>query len=503
MIYDALALLGGLLLPFAFAPFERPIFAVVALVLLFVAWLRSTPGQALRRGLWFGLGQFGLGTSWIYLSMHDYGGASVIEAGALTAFFSFFWAMYPAAAGWLAVRFFPGSPAFKAVAVFPAAFILSEWLRSWFPTGFPWLQVGYSQLDTPLAGFAPVFGVYGVGWAVALLASLLLILPRKTGGWRQVPFVLILLLIAIAATLKGVNWTQPAGERFKVALLQGNTPQDQKWQPEFQRATLNMYAGMTREHWDAKLVVWPETSVPAFYQQVKDTFLAKLSEEARSHCTDLIVGIPFYDATEDRYYNSVAALGPPARFYFKRHLVPFGEYVPIRPLLGWVLDILQIPLSDFAAGDDGQALLRAAGHPLAASICYEDIFGHESLMGLPEAAYLVNVTNDAWFGDSMAPHQHVQMARMRALETGRWMLRATNSGITAIIDPKGHITARLPMFQKASLAGEIVPMQGRTPYVLWGDLPAVAALLALLAGAAWRCRKAGAGRIAGANPIRH
>jgi apolipoprotein N-acyltransferase len=486
VLYDALALLGGLLLPFAFAPFDAPFLAVVALVLLFAAWMDATPGQALRRGYGFGLGQFGVGTSWVYVSMHNYGGASVPEAGALTAFFALFWALYPAFAGWLSARFFGGGAAFKVLAVFPASWILAEWLRSWFPTGFPWLQIGYSQMDTPLAGLAPLFGVYGVGWVVALLAGLLLVAPRWTGGRRRVAFFAILGLVAVSTTLDRLNWTRPAGEPFKVALIQGNVPQDQKWQPEFQKATLKMYTEMTREHWDAKLVVWPETAVPAFYQQVKDGFLAGLEAEARSHGTDLLVGVPFYDATEDRYYNAVAALGKTPGFYFKRHLVPFGEYVPLRPLLGWVLDILQIPLADFASGNGGQAPLVAAGHPLAASICYEDIFGQESLAALPEAAFLVNVTNDAWFGDSMAPHQHAQMVRMRALETGRWMLRATNTGVTALIDPKGVITAKAPLFRKSVLTGEIVPMGGRTPYVVWGDAPAVVGVMALLAGLGWR-----------------
>jgi apolipoprotein N-acyltransferase len=488
VLYDALALLGGLLLPFAFAPFDIPLLAVVALVLLFAAWSEATPGQAWRRGFWFGLGQFGVGTSWVYVSMHNYGSAGVLEAGALTAFFSLFWAMYPAFAGWLAARFCGGSFTFKALAAFPAAWVLAEWLRSWFPTGFPWLQIGYSQMDTPLAGLAPVFGVYGVGWAVAVLAGLLLVMPRWTGGWRQLAFFATLGMIGVGASLGQVNWTRPAGEPIRVALLQGNVPQDQKWQPEFQRATLAMYAGLTREHWDAKLVVWPETAVPAFYQQVKDGFIADLAAEARSQGTDLLVGVPYYDAKGDRYYNAVAALGSTPGFYFKRHLVPFGEYVPLRPLLGWVLDILQIPLADFASGDGGQAPLVAAGQPLAASICYEDIFGHESLAALPQAAFLVNVTNDAWFGDSMAPHQHAQMARMRALETGRWMLRATNTGVTAIIDPKGTITARAPLFQKTVLTGTVVPMQGWTPYIVWGDGPIVVGVMALLAGLAWRRR---------------
>jgi apolipoprotein N-acyltransferase len=486
MLYDALALLGGLLLPLAFAPFGIPFLAVIALALLFAAWSDATPGRAFRRGYLFGLGQFGLGVSWVYVSMHDYGGAGVLEAGGLTALFTAFLALYPGLAGWLSVRFFPGSPAFRAIAVFPAVWTLVDWFRGWFLSGFPWLQIGYSQTDTPLSGLAPVFGIHGVGWALALLAGLLLVAPRWTGGRRRLALLGVLGVVGLAAGLSQITWTRPAGEPFKVALLQGNIPQDMKWQPEFQRATLQMYTEMTREHWDSKLIIWPETAVPAFYQQVRDSFLADLEKEAKSHGTDLLVGVPYYNQAEDRYYNAVAALGRTPGFYFKRHLVPFGEFLPLRPILGWVLEILQIPLADFASGNGGQPPLVAAGYPLSASICYEDIFGSEALAALPQAAYLVNVTNDAWFGDSIAPHQHVQMARMRALETGRWMLRATNTGVTAIITPEGVISARAPLFQKAWLSGTVTPMQGSTPYVLWGDGPIIVGVMLLLGSLVWR-----------------
>ena len=487
MYYDLLALLGGLLLPFAFAPFDYPALAVVALMLLFAAWWNASPGRAWLRGFLFGAGLFGVGASWVYVSMHNYGGASMAEAGGLTAFFALFWAMYPGFAGWLSARFFSGhGPVFKAIAVFPAAYTLAEWLRSWLPTGFPWLQAGYSQIDTPLGALAPVFGGYGVGWAVALVAGLSLALFRLAGNPRRLAAVSLMLLLGLCAALGRVAWTEAAGEPFKVALLQGNIPQNMKWQPEFQRETLRMYTEMTREHWDARLIVWPETSVPAFYQQVKDTFFAELSAEAQRHGTDILVGVPFYDQGKDRYFNAIAGVGKTPGFYFKRHLVPFGEYVPLRPLLGWVLDILQIPLADFESGDGGQAPLVAAGYPLAASICYEDVFGQESLMGLPEAAFLVNVTNDAWFGDSIAPHQHVQMARMRALETGRWMLRATNSGVTAIISDKGKLVARGPLFEKARITGTITPMRGSTPYVFWGDMPVIMGVGLVLGISAWR-----------------
>lgn len=493
MFYDILALLGGLSLPLAFAPFDHPVFAVAGLLLLFASWLNVSPGRAFWRGYLFGLGQFGLGVSWVYVSMHDYGGASVPEAAALTFAFTAFLALYPALAGWLSRRFFAGSRIYRLLIVFPAVWVLAEWFRGWFLTGFPWLQIGYSQTDTPLAAYGPILGVYGIGWVVAFVAGGVLAALHSPRKPRTILAVAIVAVLGLGGVLSRVSWTQPAGEPFKVTLLQGNVPQNMKWQPEFQRATLQMYTEMTRQSWDSRLIVWPETAIPAFYHQVKDTYLADLEAEAKARGADLLIGVPFYDQAQDRYFNAVVALGKSPGVYFKRHLVPFGEYLPLRPLLGFVLDILEIPLSDFASGNGSQPALVAAGHPLAASICYEDIFGQESLAGLPEAAYLVNVTNDAWFGDSIAPHQHAQMARMRALETGRYMLRATNTGVTAIVSPKGGITVAAPLFQRAEATGTITPMAGSTPYARWGDWPVVAALGSSLGFAAWRRRRSRAG----------
>ena len=317
-----------------------------------------------------------------------------------------------------------------------------------------------------------------------------MLMVRLRGNHRWLAFAAILLTIALLAALRQTDWTQPAGEPFKVTLLQGNIPQDAKWQSEYKLSTLNMYADMTREHWDSRLIVWPETAVTVYYHQVRDSHFAPLEAEARSHGADLLMGLPVSDQqTPHHYYNALAGLGRTPGFYFKRHRVPFGEYLPLRPVFGWVLEILDIPMADFSAGPDRQPPIVAAGYPLAASICFEDIFSHEARAALPEAAYLVNVTNDAWFGDSMAPHQHVQMARMRAIESGRYMARASNSGITAIIGPKGEVLARAPMFVKTTLTGSIRPMQGRTPYVLWGDAAVFALVLTVLGMAIWLSRR--------------
>ncbi len=477
---DLLALLAGLLLPLAFAPFGYGGLAVIALMLLFTSWLGAEPAIAFRRGYWFGLGQYGFGMHWIFISLHDYGGASAVTAVLLTSLLVAFLALYPAAVGWFARgRFRTSSTTMQLVWLFPATWVVMEWIRGWFLTGLPWLLLGYTQSDTPLRGIAPVLGTFGVSLATAMLSGLLVAAVLARGWVRRWVFLGILGILGLAAALNGIQWTKPAGDPFRVAVLQGNIPQNQKWLPEAQQATIQLYVDLTRDHYGARLIVWPETAIPAFYQNIEAAIVPELEAEARRHGSDLLIGVPYFDRGKESYFNAVVVLGKQRGFYFKRHLVPFGEYLPLRPLLGFMLDLLEIPLSDFAAGSARQPLVRAAGYPVAITICYEDIFGQEALSGLPDAAYLVNVTNDAWFGDSIAPHQHWQMARMRAIEAGRFMVRATNTGVSGIIDSDGSPVGIAPMFQQAALEGNVMPMQGQTPYVRFGDWLLLSILLAI------------------------
>lgn len=481
LVLDCLALLGGVVAPFAFAPFDFGPVIFISLIFLFFCWQRATAKRAFLRGFLFGFGQFGVGSSWVYISMHEYGGASVLAAGVLTFVFVVVLALFPAVVGFI-VRFcFKPFPVVSLVVVYPTVWTLAEWCRSWTINGFPWLQVGYTQLDSPLAGFIPLTGVYGESWLVASMAGMLVtvgLIPKWT---KLVPVVIVCLVFVVGDYFKGIEWTHPIGKPFKATLLQGNVPQDIKWLPEQKIRTLNLYAGLTRNHWDSQVIVWPETAVPAFFHQVEKAFLLPLKREAIRHGTDLVLGVPVWEESVRRSYNAIITLAEVDGIYKKRHLVPFGEYLPLQPLSGFIADILQIPLSDFSAGDDRQAPMRAAGYPFVASICYEDIYGDESLVGLPEAAYLVNVTNDAWFGDSIAPRQHLQMARMRSLETGRYMLRATNTGITAVISPSGKLIRTAPMFQTVALNEEITPMGGSTPYIHYGDKPVIVGCFILLA----------------------
>lgn len=465
------ALLSGALAPLAFAPLSLFPLAVLGPALLFALWLRSSPSRAAWRGWLFGLGMFGVGVSWVQVSIYNYGGVGLPTALAITGLLVAILAAYPAAMGYLVGRLYPSTGAIKAVLVLPAAWVLFEWLRGWLFTGFPWLSLGYSQTDTWLAGLAPIVGVYGVSWATVLSAGLLLQAARAGSGRRRVLLVLVLAAVWAAGWALGrLEWTQPHGHPLKVSLVQGDVEQGIKWLPGERLATLERYARMTAEHWGSDVVIWPETAIPMFYHQVPREFLAQLLEQARAHGTDLLVGAPVLNPATSSYYNSLLKLGDPAGVYHKHHLVPFTEYLPLKQWLGGAVDLLDVPMSDFSPGAAAQPPLKVGGVPVGASICYEIAFGEEIIRALPAASLLVNVSNDAWFGRSLAPYQHLQIARMRTLETGRPLLRATNTGITAIIDEHGRLMATLPMFQAGVLTGTVQPRTGLTPYAAAGNL---------------------------------
>ena len=476
-LLDLLALGAGSVSVFAFAPFQYAALAPVSLFLLFQSWHHATTLRASIRGYLFGLGQFGTGAHWVYISMHDYSGADAVEASGLTVLFVASLALYPALAGWLSLRLGRSvAPAWSKAVLQPAVWVGVEWFRGWFLTGFPWLQIGYTQIDTLLGqALAPLGGVYAVSLCVALLAGLLVVVFDATQGrWSRIAATLAVpALVGACHPLSQMIWTQPVGHPIAVALLQGNISQQLKWQPAIKQATLTKYRDLTRQNWDARLIIWPETAVPAFLHQVKQDYLADLQAEATEHGTDVLIGIPVMSEATRRYSNALVSLTPEAGAYHKRHMVPFGEYLPLRRLFGFVLDMLQIPLADFEPGAEHQPPLRAVGYPLGASICFEDVFGYEVRKFLPEAAFLVNVTNDAWFGNSIEPFQHHQMARMRALETGRYLLRATNTGITSIIAPTGQVVMQSPQFWEGALRGQFQAMAGATPYVRWGDVPLI------------------------------
>ncbi|MDP2112007.1 MAG: apolipoprotein N-acyltransferase [Thiobacillus sp.] len=467
---------AGALAVAGFAPFDFWPLPILSLAVLFTLLARTTSMRAgFIVGLTWGLGFFITGVSWVYVSLSVHGGMAAWLAALATFLFCAVLALFPAAVGALQVRW-PVSPALRLLLLMPLAWGVTEWVRGWLFTGFPWLVAGYSQVPaSPLAGYAPLVGVYGVSFLLALIAALLawVVTTRGRHAPRAWAAVAIVALGVGGQALRGVAWTTPDGAPTTVALLQGNIPQDLKWQPEKAQATLESYARMATAS-PAQLIVLPETALPLFESDLPDSYRAGLASLGRKNGGDVLTGVPT-GSLAGAYYNSVISLGAaPSQRYHKVHLVPFGEYIPLKAVWGWVIKVLHIPLSDFARGAVDQRPLAIGGQRVAANICYEDAFGEEIIRQLPEASVLVNVSNLAWFGDSFAPWQHAQMSQMRALETGRMMLRATNTGVTAIIDARGHVLASLPPFTTGSLSGEIQGYAGSTPYVRWGNAPVLA-----------------------------
>ncbi|MDX5364643.1 MAG: apolipoprotein N-acyltransferase [Pseudazoarcus pumilus] len=483
-----LALLAGGLSVFAFAPFGM--FPVAWLTLFALAWLlnrTARPRDGFLLGFAWGFGAFLAGISWLFVALNRYGGMPVPLAALAIALFCAYLALYPAFAAALFVRLRSGGVVLQA-ALFAALWVAAEGLRGWVFTGFPWLSIGYSQTPpSPLAGWLPVLGVYGVGGLLAFVAALAAFAP-----WRRLREVLpaaalLGVLMVAGLTLGRVTWTQPDGEPVRVALVQTNIAQELKWRPEHVRDWLELNLNLSDVP-DADLVVLPESTLPMLADNLPAGYVETLASRAAAYDADLLFGVFLRDA-QGRVFNATASLGAsPAQSYAKRHLVPFGEYSP--PLFGWFYELASIPMSDQTPGPAGQPPLQLAGQRIAINICYEDLFGRELLYALPEASLMLNVSNLAWYGHSFAQPQHLQIARVRALETGRPMLRATNTGMTAVVQPDGTVTHALPQFERGVLRAEVRGHVGLTPYARWGDWLTFA-LAALGLALALRVRRRG------------
>lgn len=455
----ALAGLIGALGVLCFAPFEQYWFAPFIWLGLFVLLLRAeSTSQAALTGLSFGLGFFLSGVSWVYVSLSVFGGMPWWLAGVAAFLFCTVMALFPMLAGGIFKHYQPAS-CWRRSVFFAALIATVDWVRSWIFTGFPWLAVGYSQAPpSPLAGFAPLLGIHGLSLIVALSGALLL-------RWRT-GLIFLLLIMVSGWGLKQIAWTSPSGPPISVALIQGNIPQEMKFRPEAFVKTLNTYRQLIEEN-PAQLTLIPETAFPAFYDQLPTGYLAALKSIVKAHGGDLIFGALSGDG--EKYWNSAISIGSsPQQTYSKQHLVPFGETIP--PGFSWFMDIASIPMSSFTHGASKQAPLNVAGQQVAINICYEDVFGEELIGALPQAGILANLSNTAWFGRSLAQPQHLQIARMRAVETGRPMLRATNTGMTAVIEANGNIQAQLPAFTQGALNATVSPYQGMTPYAQFGNI---------------------------------
>ncbi|WP_108652115.1 apolipoprotein N-acyltransferase [Dongshaea marina] len=484
------ALIAGALAVFSFAPFNIWPLALLSVVALI--WLLEdlSAKKAALCGFCYAVGLFLAGLWWIHVSMTEFGGLPLIAAFALILLLSLYLALYKGLACYLLNRFFPAGWS-RYLLAFPALWLIAEWARGWVLTGFPWLWMGYGQINSPLAGWAPLLGVEGVTLALLLSCGGLYL------AWRQRKLYWLILPIAMfgaGALLKPISWTKqlPA---IDVALVQGNIPQELKWDPKQQNATISKYLMLTEQQKKADLIIWPESALPLLEQDVTGLLSFEGKQLAKRHQA-LITGVIHYNDVTSRFYNAMVVLGEfapgskaqyryngPNRYY-KHHLVPIGEYVPFGEYLRPLALFFNLPMSSFSAGGYVQPNLLAAGWRLASAICYEIAFGEQLRHNIHDNTnFILTVSNDAWFGRSIGPWQHLEIAQMRALEFGRSVLRATNTGITVVIDAKGKIQAELPQFKSGVLTAKVHPATGQTPYNRFGSWPLyLLVMLALITG---------------------
>ncbi len=488
------ALLAGALLSLAFAPVGAWPLSIACPAALVWLWQGAAPRDAARLGFAFSFGTFAAGTYWLYVSIHGFGQAPLWVALLLMLGLVSIMAGYHAALGWAVARWLPQRGALRWMVGIPAMWLLVEWWRGWFLTGFSWLSLGYSQTDTWLAGLAPVGGTYLLSALLLLAAGSLVTLlqPGASRGERIAAAVALLLPWPLGLAAGRIDWTREAGAPVAVAIVQGAIPQDQKWLDANRDTTLDLYRDLTARIVGAPLIVWPEAAAPDLANNIVP-YLQRMTTLVGERGSTLVLGVVRADrpegARETQYFNSVLALGAEFAFYDKHHLVPFAEFFPVPAFVrGW-LRLMSLPYSDFNRGAAVQAPLPAAGLQLATTICYEDAYGSSQLPALATATALVNVTNDAWFGRSSARYQHLQISRMRAIEAQRYLVRAANDGVSAVIGPRGEIVDRAPEYRATVLRSTIVPRSGLPPYARAGNWPVVLLALLLAAGAVWRATR--------------
>lgn len=484
-------LFGGLGV-FAFSPFDY--WFLIYPAVMGLLWLSQHPQRktALLGAFLWGVGFFTLGVNWLHVSIHQFGNAPLWLSFLLVGLLSGYLALFPTLFVYLVQRFNVKSPM-----IFPVLWTLTEFLRGHLFTGFPWLQLGYSQIDSPFSGLAPLFGVMGLDFFVVLIAALLFTLGKliftEKGKKNSILgagyFSLLVILLGLATLSKNISFVKEQKDQaLEITLLQGAIPQQLKWDPQYVKTILDTYRLLVEENLDkGKLIILPEAVFPVLEQSLQP-YLTDLEALAVENHREILLGsIHRNDQGQD--LNSLVGLGngsfpyqleTPNR-YNKHHLVPFGEYVPFEALLRPLGNVFNLPMSNFKRGEEKQKNLLAQGKNFSPAICYEIIFGEEVRKNLTkDTDFLITLSNDAWFGDSWGPWQHLQIARMRALELGKPLIRATNSGITVFVNAKGNIISQAPQFITTSLTENLAPTRGQPPYAVLGNLPLYAIIFMLL-----------------------
>jgi apolipoprotein N-acyltransferase len=487
-----LSFISGFSLVFAYAPFSFWWITFLAL-LLFLQQIESKSCRiSSKQGLIFGFGWFASGISWVHVSIETFGGMPLIASLFLMFLLCLYLAVYPALACYLSAKITKDKK--LNIWYLLPFWILTEYLRSVLFTGFPWLSLGYSQINSPFSSYAPVIGEVGISFIV-LLSCISLFKVIKRRQIKRHSLILISLTIG-AVLLSQVNWTEPNGKKTIVALVQGNIDQSEKWAFENELPTMLTYLEMTRANYDADIIIWPESAITIWEPKPSaQDFLDIADQSANLNNSAIITGIINHNSESEEFFNSLIVLGNKqnkdekgsyyynnSNRYYKNHLLPIGEFVPFEELIRPIAPLFNLPMSNFIRGSYTQTNLVAKGLHILPLICFEIAFPEQLSSNLTnDTDILLTVSNDAWFGNSHGPHQHLDIARMRALEFGRPLLRATNNGVTAIVDHKGIITKQLPQFVQAVLKADVALVEGYTPYSFFGrSLTYACALLMLL-----------------------
>ncbi|MHC6526610.1 apolipoprotein N-acyltransferase [Vibrio proteolyticus] len=479
----------GALTTLAFAPYQLWPLALLSPLLLLALLYQQSARHALAIGYAWGLGQFATGISWVHVSIDNFGGMPKIASVFLMALLVGYLSVYSALWAWSLNRFFPRSNRSRYLLAAPVLWLIFDWLRGWVMTGFPWLWLGYSQIDSPLANFAPLGGVELLTLLIMMCAgALMYAIVHRAWSTIMIPLV----IFATGYGLRNIDWVTPNPDsKTTVALIQGNIPQELKWKPSQRWPTIMKYTDLSRENWDADIIVWPEAAIPAFEFEIP-SYLRNLDEAARLNHSAIVTGVVNMGQNK-KFYNSILSLGStpygdyeydPTERYHKHHLLPFGEFVPFERILRPLAPFFNLPMSSFSRGAFVQPNIVANGRHMAPALCYEIIFNEQVRQNVTdETDFILTLSNDAWFGRSIGPLQHMEIARMRALELGKPLIRSTNNGVTAVTDYKGNVLTQLPQFETGVLRAELESTSGQTPYRLIGSWPLYAwTLLSLIAG---------------------
>lgn len=469
-----IALLSGGAGVLAFSPYDYwGVAYLSAFGLICVAKLPSKSTALFASWLW-GISYFAIGTSWLHVSIHQFGGAPLALSYFLVLLLAAFLALYPMLFSYIIQRF-----KLKSAVLFASVWTFTEFLRGWIFTGFPWLQLGYSQIDSPFAGIAPLFGVNGLSflviWLSAVIFNGIFALKQRQLAFAGVHFALAILVAGLSSLAK-TDYTKPLKDKgLTISLAQGNIEQSLKWDPEYLQSTLQIYSQLIAQHLGkSDLIILPESALPALENRIQPYF-DSLKQAIKQSGTEVMIGTVYADENSGKLLNSIVLIDEnyqpqQAQRYNKHHLVPFGEYVPLEKLLRPLGSVFNLPMSAFQSGAAIQPPLLSKNHHFTAAICYEIIEGAQLQRNLQaDTDFILTISNDAWFGDSHGPWQHFQMARMRALELGKPVIRATNTGVTAFIDAQGKVIAQAPQFAQTSLTQTIHPVTGKTPYAVLGD----------------------------------